>query len=524
MRDGLFKRYITTFGTTLITCTVVLGIALLYFSAKNFTEEKRKVLISASERAMTIAQEGIFYSPQQYQISTTVVEGFAVIYETTGVTTYLTDINGGVIVCAEGPDCIHTSKVSERILSSTLKRGSYSSAGYFEGFFQNRGNYTYGEPLIQDGVVVGFVFVSLPIAPLFSYLSQMMVTFLVSAAAMVVCAAAIIYFATKRLIRPLHEITLAAKEFGAGDFKARVTVTGNDEIARLAQSFNTMADSLTEFESMRRSFVANVSHELRTPMTTIGGYIDGILDNTIPPDRENHYLTVVSDEVKRLSRLTSSLLDITRMEEGAYIAKQVTLNVWDVIIPVMGNAEGRINEKDIQISDLDAEPKYAVCDRDMLHQIVYNLIDNAIKFTPKSGTITVTATPKNGELQICVHNTGMGIKEEELHHIFERFYKTDKSRGLDRTGTGLGLYIAKTLAQKMGGDLTVESECGAYTAFTITLKEGVPEKAKAARAKTGEPEDKKTGNTKKKPETGEIESTSWFKKLGNRSGSPRHPS
>lgn len=511
MRDGLFKQYITTFGLTLFTCTLVLGIALLYFSAKNYTEEKREALVSASERAVTIAGEGIVVTPSAIVINTSVTEGFTVIYDTTGVTTFFTNATGRVIACSEGLACTHTTRVNERISDVIIKRGSYFDARYFEGFFQHRGEYTYGVPLRQDNEIVGYIFVSLPITPLFSYLSDMMLTFLISAGTMLLVAAVFIYFATKRLVRPLHEITSAAKAFGTGNFEARVTVTGTDELGRLAQSFNTMADSLSEFESMRRSFVANVSHELRTPMTTIGGYIDGILDSTIPPEKEGYYLSVVSDEVKRLSRLTSSLLDITRIEEGAYEVNTVTINVWKVILSVMGNAEGRISEKNIHIPDLNAAPKFAVCDQDMLYQIFYNLIDNAIKFTPEGGTITVTVTGTAEHVFIVVRNTGMGIKADELTHIFERFYKTDKSRGLDRAGTGLGLYIAKTLSQKMGGDLSVSSKYCEYAQFTITLKAGVVDK----RAKQADSDSKKNG----KPSKSEDSGKSWFKKKSKNSKS-----
>lgn len=510
MKDGLFKKYISTFGMTLISCTLLLGLALLYFSAKNFTDEKQTLLRNSAERAKNIAIAGVKFASPKYEIDPSVADGFGVMYDATGVTTYISDISGRVLLCSEGDECMHITGVSKQVIASTLKRGSYSNSGYFDGFFRSNGSYTYGEPLFKGDTVIGFVFVSLPITPLYSYLSDMMVTFLVSAGVMLFVAAVIIYFATRRLIFPLHEISVAAKDFGSGNFEARVPVTGSDEIAKLARSFNNMADSLTEFENMRRSFVANVSHELRTPMTTIGGYIDGILDNTIPPDKESHYLSIVSNEVKRLSRLTSSLLDITRIEEGAYTVNIVSCNVWEVILSVMGNAESRINDKNIVIPDLDATPKYALCDRDMLYQVIYNLTDNAIKFTPEHGTINVTATHGGGMIYIMVRNSGAGIKENEINHIFDRFYKIDKSRGLDRTGTGLGLYISKTLTQKMEGDLAAASVYGEYAEFTVSLKTGsVPEKNR-------EPKSKPPRDTKKKSGTAQH-TGSWFKKRGGSS-------
>ena len=506
MRNGLFRRYISTFAVTLIACTMLLGIALLYFSAKNFSQEKQQLLKNTSERAKTLVEENINPSPSAFEIKSSVPEGFQVIFETTGITTYITDKDGHVLLCSEGSECTHTTRVSERVLSAALRNGSYSDSWFFQGFFRRGGTYTYGEPILHDGKHVGYIFLSLPITPLFDYLSDMLITYFVSAGMMFMVAAVIVYFATRRLIGPLHEISDAAKGFGSGDFGRRVTVTGNDEIAKLAKSFNTMADSLTEFEYMRRSFVANVSHELRTPMTTIGGYIDGILDSTIPDDKEAYYLAIVSDEVKRLSRLTTSLLDITRIEEGAYSIDIKSVNVWDTIIPVMGNTEQRISDKNISITDLDVTPVYAMCDQDVLYQIVYNLIDNAVKFTPESGTITVSAVQADTAAVITVRNTGTGIKQDELGHIFERFYKTDKSRGLDRTGTGLGLYISKTLAQKMAGDVAANSRYGEYAEFVLTLKPG--QKVKEQKQKP----DTRQKDTKKKS-SGQS-SGSWFKKFG----------
>lgn len=519
MREGLFKRYIITFAATLLTCTVLLGIALLYFSARNFTEGKQDVLHTASDRAVIIAQENYVENEDgTIAVSSVVYEGFKAIQDAGGVMVFLTDRDGRVITCSEGTQCTHTTAISERALSTAIKKGSYSSAGYFEGFFRQRGSYTYGVPLWveHEGAqeIVGFVFVSTPITPLVSHLADMSLTFLISAGTMMLVAAVIIYFATRKLITPLSEISGAARSFGSGDFSARVTVSGNDEIANLANSFNLMADSLTEYESQRRSFVANVSHELRTPMTTIGGYIDGILDNTIPREKEDYYLGIVSDEIKRLSRLSTSLLNISRLDEGAYSVEPVCANVWDVIISVMTSLERRIADKKIEVPDLDGAPRFAMYDRDMMHQIIYNLLDNAIKFTPEGGAITVRAEAKNGHVLVSVRNSGAGIAAEELVHIFERFYKADKSRGLDRTGTGLGLYIARTLALKMDAELTAESERGSWAQFTLVLTACAPDKKLLKEAK---PQTFKiVGEAVPQPEEKmeEKKSSSWFKKLG----------
>lgn len=483
MKDGLFKRYVVTFAMTLVMCTVLLGVALLYFSAQNFTEEREAALRSAAERAQQSASEGMIVTGSGYLADGRLFDEFALINESTGVTVFMTDAQGNLLVCTEGAACTHPKRIPEKVISILMRRSSYSSADYINGFLHNKGSYIYGLPVLMDGKPVAFVFTSTPITPLVSFLLDLLLTFLVSSGAMMICSSAIIYFATKRLTNPLRDISNAVEKFGSGDFTARVVVDGDDEIANVGKAFNNMADSLSKFEAQRRNFVASVSHDLRTPMTTIGGYIDGILDGTIPPARQSYYLEIVSDEVKRLSRLTTSLLDLSRMEEGKLTATIVNYNAWDVVLSVMCSAERRFAEKNIRISDLDTRARFVLCDSDMLYQVLYNLIDNAIKFTPEDGSISVTVDAEGSKTFIRVRNSGDGIAADELDSIFDRFYKTDKSRSLDRTGTGLGLYIVKNLVQRMGGEVCAQSELGEYTEFTVTLKTGVNEKARSQRVR-----------------------------------------
>ncbi len=482
MKDGLFRRYVVTFAMTLVMCTVLLGVSLLYFSAQNFTGDKETVLRNAAERAQQSAREGIAVTEIGYIADEKLVDEFTLINESTGATVFLTDAKGHLLLCTEGGNCTHSS-IPDKVLAIAARRGSYSSADYVNGFLHNKGSYLYGLPVYADGLPVAYVFTSTPITPLMSFLLDLLITFLVSSGTMMICSSAIIFYATKRLTSPLQDISRAAEQFGSGDFSARVVVEGDDEIANVGTAFNNMADSLSKFEAQRRNFVASVSHDLRTPMTTIGGYIDGILDGTIPHAQQAHYLEIVSDEVKRLSRLTTSLLDLTRMEEGKLIASIVNYNAWDVLLSVMCSAERRFAEKNINIPDLDVCSRFVLCDSDMLYQVLYNLVDNAIKFTPDSGTITVGIEADSAKTYIRVRNTGDGIPLGELQSIFDRFYKADKSRGLDKTGTGLGLYIVKNLVQQMGGDIHAESVVGEYSEFILSLKTGVNEKTKQQKIK-----------------------------------------
>jgi signal transduction histidine kinase len=235
-----------------------------------------------------------------------------------------------------------------------------------------------------------------------------------------------------------------------------------------------MADSLARLEDMRSSFLANVSHDLRTPMTTISGFVDGIIDGTIPEDKHSYYLGIISSEVRRLSRLVSSLLQLSRTEAGDTKLKPSDFNLSEKTRQVLISFENKIDDKKLEIEFVNARDIYVNADMDAMHQVIYNLIDNAVKFTPEGGKVCLTLSVISIDRRIkkalfSIKNTGQGIPPEETPYLFERFYKSDRSRGLDKTGTGLGLYIVKTTLLSHGEDIKVASEPGKITEFSFTL-------------------------------------------------------
>ena len=229
-------------------------------------------------------------------------------------------------------------------------------------------------------------------------------------------------------------------------------VTGEGEIADLARTFNTMAENIQTTDNSRGQFMGNIAHELRTPMTTIKGFVDGILDGTIPPELQNHYLQLVSEESGRLARLIQNMLDLSKLESGEYRVNARMFNIWETITGVALAAEQRINDGMIELEGLTMDDKVLVyADPDLIHQVVYNLLDNAIKFTPAGGTIRFAVEKLGPEAEISVWNSGQGISPEALPAVFERFYKEDRSRGLHARGAGLGLNICKVLVNLAGG-------------------------------------------------------------------------
>ena len=262
----------------------------------------------------------------------------------------------------------------------------------------------------------------------------------------------------------------ATRSYASGDFSPRIDIERNDEIGELATAFNTMAGSLAQLESSRRSFVANVSHELKTPMTTIGGFIDGILDGTIPAMEQEYYLDIVSKEVKRLSRIVVSMLNLSKIEAGQLEMNFTNVNLSDMVLSTLLNFEKKISDGKIDIRGIEyLGAHYVRADSDMLGQVIYNLVDNAVKFTPEHGYISVNITENDGFIETAVTNSGTGVAPEELSRIFERFYKVDKSRSYDAKSTGLGLYIVKSILDLHGGSVSATSEEGRFTRFVFRL-------------------------------------------------------
>jgi len=312
-------------------------------------------------------------------------------------------------------------------------------------------------------------------AGLQEYTYQMFKYLLISCLLALLLSLISVYFLTYRMTTPIKEISAAAKRYAKGDFSYRVKVKGNDELAEMTLAFNSMANSLALLESSRRSFVANVSHELKTPMTTIGGFIDGIIDGTISgAEQEKKYLGIVSDEIKRLSRLISSMLNMSKIEAGELNLLPKKYSLSDQIFNCLLIFEREISNKNLQILGLDAMENIILrADEDLINQVIYNLLDNAVKFTPPGGTISFEAFAENNFAVIKIKNTGVGIAADDLGRVFDRFYKVDKSRSMDIKSVGLGLHIVKKILELHDAFISVSSDEDQFVEFTLRIPLGI---------------------------------------------------
>ena len=330
--------------------------------------------------------------------------------------------------------------------------------------------YLVGLPITTNDYLQGLVLVSCSASNISGVWRDLSAILLVTALAVILIAAIISSVTSMRQSQPIKEVAAAARQFGLGQLDVRVDVgSRRDEVGELAEAFNAMAESLSTSEQRRSEFIANVSHELKTPMTSIAGFADGILDGTIPPEQERHYLQIISSETRRLSRLVRSMLDLSRLQSDERAAQQ-QFDICETLVRALVTLESKVNAKDLEVDAQipQDEPVPVWGDQDAITQVCYNLLDNAIKFSKPGGVLGLGVTVKGAKATVTISNQGETIPRSEQQMIFDRFHKTDHSRSADRDGVGLGLYIVKTILNSHKETITCTSEDG-LTKFAFTL-------------------------------------------------------
>ena len=481
MIKSIFIKYILVF---LIIITLSFFILAITISASiiNYSIEAKQMSVIHTAAAARQYVAMAFRNAENYQFDSFIeerkesltqeLEGFTKFAEDALI--FITDDKGKILVSTVPDNYFRKNDISANIISSIIERQNNSSTYQtLDDIFHTR-HLVYPEPLLLvNGEIYGVLFVCSTSATINLFVEQTISTIILSCLWVLVATMVVVYFITDNIVSPLKKMGKAAKSFASGRFDVRVPVKGDDEVAELSTAFNNMAAALANKDEMNRTFLANVSHDLRTPMTTITGYIDGILDGAIPDDRHEFYLHIVSNEVRRLSKLVSSLLDITRIQAGEFRFNKTNFDICEIARQVLITFEQRIDEKKLEIEfNWDSENMYVYADIDAVHRILYNLYENAIKFTDEGGLIrtNIEEKPKEKKIQVTVYNTGQGIESEHLPYIFDRFYKSDHSRGLDKTGVGLGLFIIKTLIDSHEETIKVNSEYGKYCEFIFTLQ------------------------------------------------------
>ncbi|MBE6642133.1 MAG: HAMP domain-containing histidine kinase [Ruminococcaceae bacterium] len=479
MLKSIFTRYIAAFMTIIVVSFAVLAILVGTMISSHSIDEKRTV---TTESSITVKN---FFENELSQSETNDIQHFIYYnyanlrrtltlftsYEQ-GLVLILTDINGKVLITDRLADSEYVdAHIPQEIVDEVLKKGKLNATSNMGGLFSQKQIFNAITVSNKIGSDCAIIFAISTEASL-THLSENLIKAVITSMLWVMLAALIVvYILSERITAPLKRISKAAKEFAKGNFKVRVPVKGNDEISQLSESFNNMACDLENHEKTRSAFIANISHDLRTPMTSISGFIDGMLDGAIPPEKHEHYLKIVASEVKRLSRLVSSLLEISKFEAGEKKLVYSEFDICEMARQIVLSFEKKIDEKRLIVDfDCDDFNLNVNADKDSIHQILYNLCDNAVKFSKEGGKYIISIKQKGKRVFVSVYNEGQGISPDDLPFIFDRFYKSDKSRGLDKTGVGLGLFISKTIIEAHNQEIWAKSAYGEYCEFVFTLE------------------------------------------------------
>ena len=428
---------------------------------------------------------------------------------------FITDKNG-FILYSSTPAYHNAFRVESEFLKKYASYPGETHCSTFGGIFDSE-YFVSAFPIDKENAsspddIFGMVFICSPADSVINTVKQIITLVLTALFWVFLASVLALYFISKRLNVPLMRLKDKFSVFSSGDYSVRMPKTGVTEVDRIGDAFNEMASILEVTENSRRMFLCNISHDLRTPMTSIQGFTEAILDGTLPPERHHYYLVLIHKEIKRLSGIVNELLDISKIESGTLQLNKSVFDICEMVRLIIISLEEKLLAKNIEFH-LEAQNShsYVLADKDSMYQVIYNLLDNAAKFSDNNGTIRVTVLPempedtsknrtsedketaekpekvsktdkkkKNEEheeeigskipkYRISVYNTGIGIPKESLEQIFDRFYKIDMSRGLCRNGSGLGLFIVKTIMDQHGEPIEVNSCEGKYCEFVFSL-------------------------------------------------------
>ena len=373
-----------------------------------------------------------------------------------------------VVNSKQAPDPEQETFVED--FDSTITAGNYYTTGTFFDSFEND-VLSVIAPITSDFKIRGYVVIHLPMESIRADANGMLNISYMLLVILIVLSLIILLFFTEYVYRPLRHIIAAAEQYALGNMHYPISIEREDELGYLSASLGYMAETIARAEDDQKKFIANVSHDFRSPLTSMRGFLEAMLDGTIPPDRYEHYLKVVLGETERLTKLTNGLLTLNNLNTGGILLQRTDFDINAVIRSVGASFEQTCRDRRIRIQlVLTGRILYVNADLEKIQQVLYNLVDNAIKFSRPDSEITIDTTEKGDTVFVSVRDNGIGIPKEDQSLIWDRFYKTDLSRGKDKKGTGLGLCIVREIIRAHNENINLVSTEGVGSTFTFTLR------------------------------------------------------
>ncbi len=464
MRTSLLYKYCCCFFAVFLSLFIVLNTYGSQQIKTNLINQKKVSLYQESE---AICNQ---YVQEYYANSITkdfLYKQLVTVGSLTNTRIWMTDSSGDLLLDTQ--DASPTVSTNVFSIDPSILNNNTKSGVKYDGYFS--------EPMImaESNIIVnyntvGYIFVFMSeekvledTIQITNVINTLLLYFMVTLIILLV----FMYFFS---IRPLHKLIKAAKEYSTGHFETAIELKGNDEYNELVDTINFMATELNSLDDYQKNFIANISHDFRSPLTSIKGYAEAILDGTIPYEMQNKYIDIIVFETERLNKLTNNLLTLNTFERNGSMLNISSFDINQVVKKTVNTFEGTCTKKKITINlEFSSEELFVDADIDKIQQVIYNLIDNAIKFSHHNSSIRILIAEKNSKAFISIKDYGIGIPKDSLKKIWERFYKTDLSRGRDKKGTGLGLSITKEIINAHGENISVVSTEGVGTEFTFSL-------------------------------------------------------
>lgn len=466
MKKTVFDKIVVGFVFLVVIIFTVLVLLTIYNTQKNIMERTTTDLKNKSKLIANTTVADYLYHGLENSEFQKILDNDA---ETLDCYIWFSDTDGNIIYIsdnsAENNPPTHISECIDPGIEHTF----FTTTGSFGNFFSSD-VLSVGTPVYKDNRYAGLLILHTSLSFRNEIVRNIFSTTYTPFLVLVILALLALMSISNSILKPIREIIATSKSYAAGNFNARVNVSSKNEFGELARYMEEMADELSRSNEYRRTFISNISHDFRSPLTSIKGYIEAMLDGTIPPEKHEKYLTIVLNETKRLTKLTQGLLELNNFDSFDLQLDRSNFDLKSIITPTVNTFEGRCQDKGIYLRCIFLTDNTIVyADRTKIQQVIYNLVDNAIKFTPEGRQITIQVTEKNDKIYTSVKDEGVGIPKDALKKVFDRFYKTDPSRGKDKTGTGLGLAITKEIIKAHGEHITVESEVNEGSEFTFSL-------------------------------------------------------
>lgn len=465
MRKTLYLKFILAYFIFGFFGFIVVATFVSSMTLDNLKKDKADTLY---REATLIANT---YASDLYNSETTLE---AVKSELDALDTYLNatiwiiNPSGRMVLDSSSPMNVENEVVIENF-DPTITEGSYYIIGDFFGSFTEDMLSVFA-PITSDFKVKGYVVIHSSMSNIQDATNSLLNISYIMLIILFLLSLIILIFFTEMVYIPLRKITEATEQYANGNMRYEVSVESGDEIGYLAATLSYMASEIARSEDDQKKFVANVSHDFRSPLTSIKGYLEAMLDGTIPPEQHEKYLSIVLNETERLTKLTNSLLTLNNLNTKGMLLDKTDFDINTIIRNVAASFEGTCREKRIAIDlVLTGEEMYVTADMGKIQQVLYNLLDNAIKFSHHNSVIKLETTEKHNKIFVSVKDSGIGIPKDNLKLIWDRFYKSDLSRGKDKKGTGLGLSITKEIIQSHGEHINVISTEGVGSEFIFSL-------------------------------------------------------